>query len=80
MAAAKAKADREGFHSHAREKAIQDELLRLQKKLDDEAMLTSAATYQRDQAIKNASATSSWADKVDGERQEIKKSSAVKLW
>jgi len=79
-AKAKAKADREAFHSHAREKAIQDELLRLQKKLDDEAMMTSAAKYERDQALKDAAATDSWAAKLDSEVQSVKKQSGVKLW
>uniref|UniRef100_A0A7S2IDA4 Uncharacterized protein n=1 Tax=Haptolina brevifila TaxID=156173 RepID=A0A7S2IDA4_9EUKA len=79
-ALAKYKADVSDFHSHAREKAIQDELLRLQKKLDAEHMMTSAAEYRAQQAAKNAKALSNWAHNLDHEVKTIRKESKVKLW
>jgi len=79
-ALAKQKNDVSEFHSHAREKAIQDELLRLQKKLDNESLMTQAAKYEADQALKDADKVGEWARQVDEQMQEIKKSSFIKLW
>jgi len=71
-ALAKYKADVSDFHSHAREKAIQDELLRLQKKLDAESLMTEAAKYEATQALKDAESVDAWAAKVDKEMNELK--------
>jgi len=79
-ALARSKAARQQFHARSREKAIQDEILRLQKKLDAEHMMTSAAEYRAQQAAKNAKALSNWAHNLDHEVKTIRKESKVKLW
>jgi len=80
-ALAKHNSNVEEFHSQAREKAIQDEILRLQKKLDVESLMTSAAKYEANQALKDAETVGKWAAKVDAEMKDAMKQPGVqKLW
>jgi len=78
---AKMKADKKESHAHAREKAIQEEILRLQKQLDAEIMATSASTYAADKAKKEAEAAAAAAAAADGAVEELKqKGWGIKLW
>jgi hypothetical protein len=81
-ALAKMRMDKKEAHAHAREKAIQEELLRLQRQLDAEMMATSAASYAAEKARKAAEAAMAAAQIADKAVEELKqqKTSFIKLW
>ena len=81
-AAAKAKEDRMAFHSFAREKAIKEEMLKLQFKLDAEQIEADAHAYEAERIKKAAEAAAVLAVSADAAVSELKstKGSFVKLW
>jgi len=79
---AKMKTDKKEAHAKAREHAIQEEILRLQKQVDTELMAMSAAQYAADKAAKEALAAAEAAQNADAAVEDLKqeKGSFIKLW
>ena len=81
-AAAKAKEERAAFHAHAREKAIKEEMLKLQFQLDAEQIEADAHAYEAERIKKEAEAAALLAASADAAVSELKstKGSFIKLW
>jgi hypothetical protein len=79
-AKAKAKAEKVQFHHDNREKAIKEEMLRLQRKIDAEQILAQEALEEQERVAKAAERVAAEKEALDGEVNEMKSWSFVKLW